>query len=82
MSRLQAWLILPIDRDTPGWTVTRILRAEEEVDVPRLEAVLGGAEVDPVEDEVQIVAVGLDLGVVDVAEGILDGELVEVKDGR
>ena len=40
----------------------QILRAEEEIDVLRLEAVLRRGEVDAVEDQVEIVAVGLDLG--------------------
>ena len=38
-----------------------VVRAEEEVDVVRREAVLAGLEVDAVQDDVEIAVVGLDL---------------------
>ncbi len=55
------------------------LLAEKEVDVLGLEAVFGLAEVDAVENQVQVVAVRLDLGMMNLGERILDGELVEVE---
>ena len=55
------------------------LLAEEEVDVLGREAVLGAREVDAVEDQIQIVAVGLDFRVVGLAHRILDRQLVEVE---
>ena len=39
-----------------------------------------GLEVDAVEDEVEVVAVGLDLGMMELAERVLDRQLVEVED--
>src|SRR5262245_4659090 len=56
------------------------LRAQEEVDVLGREAVFGGLEVDAVQDEVEVVAVGFDLGVVQFAEGVFDRKLVKVED--
>ena len=41
---------------------------------------LAGTEVDAVEDEIQIVAVRLDLRMVDLGQGVLDRQLVEVED--
>src|SRR6476469_6087137 len=57
-----------------------ILRPEEEVDVLRGEAVLGGAEIDAVKNEIQVVAVRFDVWMVQFAEGILDGQRVKMKD--
>ena len=57
----------------------QVLRAEEEVDVLGLEAVLRGREVDAVQDQIEVVAVGFDLGMVRLAHRVFDGELVEVK---
>ena len=37
-------------------------------------------EVDAVQDQVEVVVVGLDLGMVQLAERVFDRELVEVKD--
>ena len=54
--------------------------AEEEIDVLRPEAVLRGAEVDAVEDQVEIVAVGFDLGMMELRQRVLDRQLVEVED--
>ena len=70
----------PIDRDVPLWTVTRYCAPEEEVDVLRAERVLLGLEVDAVEDQVEVVAVGFDFGMVDLGERVFDGQLVEVED--
>ena len=53
------------------------LLAEEDVDLVRREAVLRGREVDAVQDQVEVVAVALDLGGLDLLERVLDGELVE-----
>ena len=43
-----------------------VLRAEKEIDVLGPEAVLARAEVDAVQDQIQVVAVGLDLGMVEL----------------
>jgi hypothetical protein len=56
-----------------------IFRGQEEVDVLGLELVLPRAEVDAVQDEVEIFAVRFDLGLMDFRQRILDGELVEMK---
>ena len=40
---------------------------------------VAGAEVNAVQDEIQILAVRLDLGLVDFGQGILDRQLMEVK---
>ncbi len=53
------------------------LLAEEDVDLVRREAMLRGREVDAVQDQVEVVAVALDLGGLDLLERVLDGELVE-----
>ena len=55
------------------------LFAEKEVDVLGLEAMLRFAEVDAVQDQVEIVAVGFDLGMVNLAQRILDRQFVEVE---
>ena len=55
---------------------------EEEVDVLGLEAVLAGLEVDAVENQIEVIAVRLDLGMMDLVERVLDGELVDVEDVR
>ena len=56
--------------------------AEEEVDVVRGELVLGRLEVDAVENDVQETRVALDLRLVHLPEGVLDGELVERRGPR
>ena len=56
------------------------LLADEEIHVLRLEVVLALAEVDAVEDQIQVVAVRFDLRMVDLAERILDSEIVEFED--
>ena len=56
--------------------------AEKEIDVLRLEEVLARFEVDAVEDQVEIVAVGLDLGMMGFGKGVLHRQLVEVEDIR
>src|SRR5262245_56089168 len=56
------------------------LRAQEEVDVFGRETVLGGLEVDAVQDDVEVIAVGFDLGMVQFAEGVFDRQLVKVED--
>ena len=56
-----------------------ILRAQEEIDVLGREAVLLGAEVDAVEDQVQIVAVRLDLRMVRFFERVFDRQIVELE---
>src|SRR5882672_2302160 len=56
------------------------LRPEEEVDVLGAEAVFRLLEIDAVKNQIQVVAVGFDLGMVELAEGVFDRKLVEVKD--
>ena len=56
------------------------LRRQEEVHVLGLEEVLPRLEVDAVEDQIQVVAVRLDLRMVDGVERVLDRELVDVED--
>ena len=58
----------------------QVLRTEEEVDLLCAKRVLFGLEIDAVEDEIQVVAVGLDLGMMDFRERVLDGQLVEMED--
>ena len=57
-----------------------IVRPEEEVDVARGEPVLLLPEVDAVQDQVEVAVVGFDLGMVDRAERVFDGERVKMKD--
>ena len=59
-----------------------ILCAEEEIDFPRAELVLSRLEVDAVKNQVEKSAVGLDFRVMNLCEGVLDGELVEMKHVR
>ena len=56
-----------------------ILRPEEEIDFLRPELVLTRLEIDAVQDQIEVVAVGLDLRMMDFGERVLDGQLVEVK---
>ena len=56
------------------------LRTEEEIDVLGREAVLRCLEIDAVENDVQVVAVGFDFGMVPLAERVFDGEFVKVED--
>ena len=67
-------------RRWPSWTVTRKFGAEEEVGVVRLEGVLGGLEVDAVQDDVEVAAVGLDLRMRLALQRGLDRQLVEAED--
>ncbi len=53
---------------------------EEEIGVVRLEGIALGEEINAVEDDVQDAGIGLDLGVVDRFQGILDGERVQTED--
>ncbi len=53
--------------------------AEEEIDVLRVEGVLARLEIDAVEDDVQVVAVGLDFRMVNLGDRILDRQLVELE---
>ena len=53
---------------------------QEEVDVLRLELVLPRAEVDPVENQIQVVAVGLDFRMVQRRQSVFHRQLVEVED--
>ncbi len=57
-----------------------VLRAEKEIDFLRPELVLLGLEVDAVQDQVEVVAVGFDFRMVYLGDGVFDRELVEVKD--
>ena len=71
--------------DRPGLPVmdgNEELRRQEEVHVLGLEAVLAGLEVDAVENQIEIIAVRLDLGMMNRVERVLDGELVDVEDIR
>ena len=56
-----------------------ILRAEEEINLLRPEGVLARLEVDGVQDQIEVVAVGFDLRMVDLGEGVLDREFVELE---
>src|SRR3954468_753100 len=56
-----------------------VLRPQEEIDIPGAEAVLARVEVDAVQDQVEEIAVRLDLRMVTFTECVLDRELVEVK---
>ena len=58
----------------------QILRTEEEVDFLRAERVLFCLEIDAVENQVEVVAVGFDFGMVNLCECVFDGQLVEVED--
>ena len=53
---------------------------QEEVDVLRVELVLPRAEVDAVENQIQIVAVRLDLRMVQRRQSVFHRQLVEVED--
>ena len=57
----------------------QVVRAEEEVGVVRREAMLGRAEIDAVEDQVDVAVVRLNLRVRHVGNGVLDGQRVEVE---
>ena len=57
-------------------------RRQEEVHVLGLEAVLAGLEVYAVENQIEVIAVRLDLGMMNLVERVLDGELVDVEDVR
>jgi hypothetical protein len=58
----------------------QVLRTKEKVYFLRSELMAVGFEVDGVQDEVQVIAVGFDFGVMDLGQGVFDGELVEVED--
>ncbi len=58
------------------------LRRQEEVDVLGLEAVLAGLEIDAVENQIEVIAERLDLGMMNLVERVFDGELVDVEDVR
>ncbi len=58
----------------------QVLRPQEEIDFLRAKRVFPGLEVDAVEDEVKVVAVGFDFRVVDLGKGVFDRELVKVED--
>ncbi len=55
------------------------LLAKKEVDVLRLETVFRLAEVDAVQNQIEVVAVGLDFGMVNLTQRVLDRQLVKVK---
>ena len=67
--------LVRVDRD-------EVVRPEEEIDVVRLETVLGSLEVDAVQDDVEEGAVRFDLRMVGRAEGVFHRQLVEVEDVR
>ena len=71
---------MPIDRETPGWTVTRYCAPRKKSTSCVRNACSLRLEVDAVQDQVQVVAVGLDLGMVDLGERVFDRQLVEVED--
>ncbi len=56
------------------------LRRQEEIGFVRLEAVLGGIEVDPVQHDVEIAIVGLDLGIGLALKRRLDDQFVQAED--
>ena len=62
------------------------IRREEKIRLVRFEGVLGGLEVDAVEDDVEIAAVAFDLGLRFALHGGFDRQLVEAEhvaqDGR
>ena len=64
----------------PGMDGDQKLLADEEIHVLRLEVVLALTEIDAVEDQIQVVTVRFNLGMVDLAERILDREIVEFED--
>ncbi len=70
----------PTDRECAAAVGHEILRTKEEIDFLRLEDVLFGLEVDGVQNQIQVVAVGFDLRMMYVGERIFDGEIVEVED--
>jgi hypothetical protein len=57
----------------------QVVRAEEEVRVVRREAMLRRAEIDAVEDQVDVAVVGLDLRVRHVGNRVFDGQRVKVE---
>src|SRR5687767_12915887 len=56
------------------------LFAQKEVDVLGAEAAFALAEIDAVQDQIEVAAVGLDLGMMDLAQRVLDREIVELED--
>jgi hypothetical protein len=63
----------------PGVNGHQILRTQEEIDVFRGEAMLRRLEVDPVKNQIEVIAVRFDLWMVNFRERIFHGELVEVE---
>ena len=56
------------------------LRREEEIRFVRLEAMLDGVEVDPVQDDIEVAVVRFDLRIRLALKGRLDDQLVEAED--
>ena len=56
-----------------------VIASKKKVDVARRETVLLLLEIDAVQDQVQIALIGLDLGKLNLAGRVLDGQRMEVK---